>query len=345
MTELETQWGSLVMSLAAHRPADRSAPADPALDPGRGAATPVALLTGFLGAGKSTLLTSLLSEGDRVGRVRAVVNDIGALRFDPSLVASSDEAGIELTNGCGCCVAGAAAEVAEALDAVAIDADLVVLEASGVADPAALAQVVTARPALELDRVVAVVDARSVERLLGLAAVGPLLRRQLATATVVVLSHVDRVAVPEAERLVDVVAELAPGTPILASTIDDPASRALTPAVAVGAAAPGREPDQGLPVEELVVRTLDQRIDVDGVALTELLSARPDALLRGKGRLLVDGVPALVQFTPTTWSVVPAGPGPVGLTVVAAEAEVVEPLARLVVGRTNKAGPPEPDQG
>ncbi len=124
--DLGHQWASLVTTVAAHRGHQRAGrEPDPSDSPN--VAIPATLLTGFLGAGKSTLLAKLLADPGDAGVVRAVVNDVGRLPFDPTLIANEDAATVELTNGCGCCVAGAAAELAERLDQVAIGADLVVL--------------------------------------------------------------------------------------------------------------------------------------------------------------------------------------------------------------------------
>lgn len=337
---LETQWASLLLSLAAHRPL----PADGVeldADPGQ-PPVPVTILTGFLGSGKSTLLARLLADpggsdpGAAEGPVRAVVNDIGSLAFDPTLVASvsADDGTVELTNGCGCCVAGAADELGRALDRAAPGAGLVVLEASGVADPKAVAQVVAARPGLRVERTVAVVDGQAVERLLAMPGPAAVLLRQLEAATVIVLSHGDGLSPDERERTVDRLAALAPGRPVIVSTLAEPAHCALTPAMPAGIAFAG--PDGGRasggPGSELVVVTIDQRGPVDGASLHQVLVDRPAGLLRGKGRLQVDGGHVRVQFTPSGLSITPADPGPGALTLVAVDYASLSPVTDLLTG-------------
>ncbi len=343
---LEAQWSSLLVSLAAHRPQ----PVGGGLGGGwggglgggedGGATVPVTILTGFLGSGKSTLLARLLADpGTGRGRpVRAVVNDVGSLAFDPTLVASvsADGGVVELTNGCGCCVAGAADELGRALERAAPGAGLVVLEASGLADPAAMAQVATARPGLRVARTVAVVDARAVERLLGLPGPGAVLRRQLASATVIVVSHADGLGPADRQRAVDRLAEFAPGRPITTSTLDHPAHRALTPEAPAGAAladpAIGRAAATAAPGAELVVTTVEQPPlhRIRRRALQAALAARPPGLLRGKGRLRLDDGHVLVQLTPSAVAITPTGPGPCAITLVGVDRPSLTPLIRLV---------------
>lgn len=337
---LETQWASLQLSLAAHRPAPSAGRPAPE---GGGAPVPVTILTGFLGSGKSTLLARLLADpdpepgsGSGVGPIRAVVNDIGRLAFDPTLVASvsSDDGSVELTNGCGCCVAGAADELGRALDRAAPGARLVVLEASGVADPAAVAQVVTARPGLRVERTVAVVDAGALQRLLALPGPSAVLHRQLEAATVIVLSHADGLPADERERAIDRVAALAPGRPVTLSTLDAPAHRALAPGSPTGSGfgPPGAGAAAGTAGSELVVVTVEQRRSVDGAELRRALAERPAGLLRGKGRLGVGDGHVLVQFTPSGFSITPSQPGPGALTLVAVDNASLVAVAELLTG-------------
>ncbi|WP_395308325.1 GTP-binding protein [Mycobacterium sp. AMU20-3851] len=105
--------------------------------------TPVLALAGFLGAGKTTLLNHLLrnSRGVRIG---ALVNDFGAVNIDAMFVAGQVDAMASLSNGCICCATDAseAAEMLGRLAAVRPALDLIVVEASGVAEPPVLARTI-----------------------------------------------------------------------------------------------------------------------------------------------------------------------------------------------------------
>lgn len=106
---------------------------------------PVLAVAGHLGAGKTTLLNHLLrnSSGARIG---ALVNDFGAVNIDAMLVAGQVDAMASLSNGCICCVTddGEVAEMLGKLAAVKPRLDLIVVEASGVAEPPALARTIMA---------------------------------------------------------------------------------------------------------------------------------------------------------------------------------------------------------
>jgi G3E family GTPase len=125
---------------------------------------PVTVLTGFLGAGKTTLLNRILSE--RHGRRFAViVNEFGELGIDGGLVVGAEEELFELNNGCACCkVRGDLLRVIGGLVKRRDRFDGILVECSGLADPAPVAQTFfaddQARQRTRLDSIVCVADAR-----------------------------------------------------------------------------------------------------------------------------------------------------------------------------------------
>ncbi len=104
---------------------------------------PVLAVAGFLGAGKTTLLNHLLRNGRGV-RIGVLVNDFGAVNIDAMLVAGQVDAMASLSNGCICCVVedGEVADMLGKLAAVRPALDLIVVEASGVAEPPAVARTI-----------------------------------------------------------------------------------------------------------------------------------------------------------------------------------------------------------
>ena len=154
--------------------------------------TPVTVLTGYLGAGKTTLLNRILSNDD--GRKYAViVNEFGEIGIDNDLIVSSDEEIYEMNNGCVCCtVRGDLVRVVRNLLRRKGRFDAIVVETTGLADPAPVAQTFfmdeDVRERARLDAVVALVDARHFAQTLKDA---PEAEDQVAFADVVVLNKTD----------------------------------------------------------------------------------------------------------------------------------------------------------
>lgn len=127
---------------------------------------PVTILTGFLGAGKTTLLNWLLTSEHGL-RVAVLVNDVGSLNIDADLVVGVDEREVvSLANGCVCCTIrdDLVEAVASVLDRPE-SPEHVVLEASGVADPAGIAMTFldsAHRERIRIDSIICVLDASQV---------------------------------------------------------------------------------------------------------------------------------------------------------------------------------------
>jgi G3E family GTPase len=154
-------------------------------------AIPTTVLTGFLGAGKTTLLNRILAE-PRAGRIAVIVNEFGDVGIDGQLTTPTAETVIEINNGCVCCkVRGDLIAALGQLLTSGLAFDRVVIETSGLADPAPVIQsfildeVLRARFAL--DAIVTVVDARH----LPVQLEHDEAREQIAFADVVLLNKVD----------------------------------------------------------------------------------------------------------------------------------------------------------
>ena len=192
--------GPLPQARAATRPAPTSilAPAPrtgPIVVPGRDP-VPVTLLTGFLGAGKTTLLNRIL-KGDHGLRVGVLINDFGAINIDAALVDTVEENTISLTNGCVCCeIRDDLIRSMEDLLTREQSVDYVLVEASGVSDPAGIVMTFLDKRyerLLRLDSVTCLVDAEAVFAHGDDVALNTLKMRQIAFADMVVLNKVDLV--------------------------------------------------------------------------------------------------------------------------------------------------------
>ncbi|MCK2236597.1 MULTISPECIES: GTP-binding protein [unclassified Crossiella] len=176
---------------------------------------PVIVVAGFLGSGKTTLLNHLLhnNNGARIG---VVVNDFGQVNIDAMLVAGQADSMVSLSNGCLCCVADTS-ELDELLDRLArpqARIDVIVIEASGLAEPQTLVRMVVTseNPRLGYGGLVEVVDAVEFE---ATRERHPELAKHLRLADLVVLNKVDRIDDTERLLLLNELEHLAPGTPIL----------------------------------------------------------------------------------------------------------------------------------
>ncbi|WP_422041604.1 CobW family GTP-binding protein [Roseibium sp.] len=127
---------------------------------------PVTVLTGYLGAGKTTLLNRILTE-NHGQRYAVIVNEFGEVGIDNDLLVESDEEIFEMNNGCICCtVRGDLIRTVQNLMKRKGAFDAIIVETTGVADPAPVAQTFfmddDVRASARLDAVIAVVDARHV---------------------------------------------------------------------------------------------------------------------------------------------------------------------------------------
>ncbi len=290
---------------------------------------PVTLITGFLGSGKTTLISKLLKHPD-MRRVAVVINEVGEIGIDHDLVTMSSENITLLANGCICC--SVRTDLQETLrDLFAqrrvgevFDFDRVIVETTGLADPAPVVQTLASDTLLEaqyrLDGLITLVDG-----VLGLGQIQDQTEavKQIAIADKVFITKSDLADAPTLQALREAIGTLNPRASIdtlvngeiephalmalgLASARAGQQTlrflgEALDGSASTDASEGGRYLAQAAATHDRSVRTVSLRFKqpfqwASFSAALELLSTlRGPDLLRVKGIVNVDGKPVVVQ--------------------------------------------------
>jgi G3E family GTPase len=271
----------------------------------RGARIPVTVMTGFLGAGKTTLIRRFLESPEGQGTA-VIVNEFGAVGIDDALVRDSAEETVLLGNGCVCCIARSDLQLA--LRQLLIDRERglvpgfarIVIETSGLADPAPILQTFSTDRALggefHIDVVLAVVDAVNGEANLKTAAEA---RKQVILADRLVISKSDLAGTAQVERLIPHVQELNPRAAIdvaVAGALDPDQFIAPATAERTGFIAEAEHSD-GI-ASFVLERQKPMQWPAFARAMETLIALRGADLLRVKGILNVAGCqgPVIVQY-------------------------------------------------
>ena len=178
---------------------------------------PVTVIGGYLGAGKTTMVNHMLRHaGGR--RLMVLVNDFGELPIDADLIASADGDTLNLANGCVCCTMGG--DLFNALVDVlerSPHPDHLVIEASGVADPARIANIARAEPDLALDAIVVLADGLNFCGHASDPMIGETVRGQLAGAHIIVLNKSDQISPGQIAAVTGRLEKLGPAAQIIVS--------------------------------------------------------------------------------------------------------------------------------
>ncbi|KJJ87849.1 cobalamin biosynthesis protein CobW [Prevotella intermedia ZT] len=209
--------------------------------------TPVLLLTGYLGSGKTTLVNKILSNNKGI-KFAVIVNDIGEVNIDADLIEKGgvvdqqDDSLVALQNGCICCTLKMDL-VQQLSDIVKMHRfDYIVIEASGICEPAPIAQTICAYPQIYpdlakdgravLDSIVTVVDARRMcdefsagndlmKKELDEDDIENLLIQQIEFCSFVLLNKADDVSPEELQKVRTIVRALQPKAEIIECNYGD----------------------------------------------------------------------------------------------------------------------------
>ena len=287
---------------------------------------PVTVIGGYLGSGKTTLVNHLLRTAAG-RRIAVLVNEFGSMAIDEDLIEARDDTMINIAGGCVCCSYGSDM-MAALMDIQKLNPapDHVLVEASGVALPGAVAQSVALLSGCRLDGTVVLADAETVRNRAADGYLSDTILRQLAAADIVLLNKVDIV---EASDLGDTsrwLAMVAPEARVLATTQASVGADVLLGAetgaplrgIVSGGAAAAHAPDHahahgaghgdaGTGHHAVAIELAGP---VDAEALAERLAARALDLVRAKGiAWAVDGSARTIQVVGQRWRVEAAPPG------------------------------------
>jgi G3E family GTPase len=171
---------------------------------------PVTILTGFLGAGKTTLLNYILQQQHGY-KFAIIVNEIGEIGIDGQLVENAQEEILQMNNGCICCTVRK--DLVKSIQALLRRGgfDYLLIETTGIADPAPVAQTFLNIPQLQqyvqLDSIITVVDAEQIEKQMAEVETA---REQIVMADFVLLNKTDLVDEPHLQHIEALVADLNP---------------------------------------------------------------------------------------------------------------------------------------
>ena len=280
---------------------------------------PVTVVGGYLGAGKTTLVNSLLRQADG-RRLAVMVNEFGALPIDASLVEAADDRIVSLTGGCVCCSYGEdLVSSLVMLAALEPRPDHVLLEASGVAFPGAIAGTVGLLQDFALDGAVVLADAETVRGRAGDRYLGSTVRRQLAEADLILLNKCDLAG--DAVAVEAWLGETAAAARVLRTV------RSEAPIDIVLGAWTGRAalPAAGGPFDHThgyATATLEPPEGTGPEALARILADPAHGLLRAKGFMpRPGGGMAAIQTVGNRWTVSEApADAPAGLVCIGLEA-------------------------
>lgn len=295
------------------------------MTPPRAPQIPVVVLAGFLGSGKTTLLNHLLRNraGNRIG---VIVNDFGSIEIDAMAVAGQVGSTVSLGNGCLCCAVDASEldTFLQTLTRPAAGLDVIVIEASGLAEPQELVRMLLAsdNPHIRYGGLVEVVDAAE---FMATRERHPEIDRHLGVADLVVLNKTDRVGRAELDAVREAVATAGSRAAVIHAEFGR-----IDPELLVD---PVLRPDgddtaRQLTFEDLLLETDDEHDShlhaaYESVSFTtdvpmnprrfiEFLDSRPEGLYRIKGfadfgasdprnRYTLHAVGRFLRFVPQPW--------------------------------------------
>jgi len=174
---------------------------------------PATLFSGFLGSGKTTIIGHLIDDLQGQGvQVAYVKNEVGTDTVDQDIIRGKNILTKELLNGCICCtlVGNFHAALSEIVDT--IHPDRILIEASGVSDPTAIALTLQSHPQIERDGVVTIIDVVNYN---GVPVFDKVAQRQAEFTDLIIFNKVEKVTEERKQQVVGYVREVNTKAPIV----------------------------------------------------------------------------------------------------------------------------------
>ncbi len=266
-------------------------------------ALPVTVIAGYLGAGKTTMVNHLLRHADGL-RLAVLVNEFGDLPIDRDLIEAEDDTLISIAGGCVCCSYGNDLTAAMmTLSTLTPPPEHILIEASGVAVPGAIAASLSLLSGFAADCIVTLADAERVRQTAGDKYMGDTAQRQLADADIIILNKADLVDPATLSATQDWLRTQNPAARIVQTT-----DGVVLPALVLDSFI-GRTHSAGPhhDISSLEVHILHPKGPIDVLELTQALTRDHPGVIRGKGFVTgTDGGRVLVQGVGPHWKTTPA---------------------------------------
>jgi G3E family GTPase len=252
------------------------------------ARTPITIVTGSLGSGKTTLLRRILDTTGR--RLAILMNEFGEIAIDSRVIAGKNVQMIELAGGCVCCSLTGELEAAvqEIIDKV--HPELIVLEATGVAEADALVYEIEDNiPLVRLDGVVGIVDAYASVKF---PQMGYTTRTQLEAADILLINKIDLISADELKQ-VEEQARRHNGRATVFKAVRCEMDTGLLFGLGIekrGAVSPPQHTDEFQSVVFTTINTIDRN------RFSGFVESMPDTVYRAKGFVRFADGPALFNY-------------------------------------------------
>ncbi|PIY80540.1 MAG: hypothetical protein COY80_02135 [Candidatus Pacebacteria bacterium CG_4_10_14_0_8_um_filter_42_14] len=251
---------------------------------------PTTIFTGFLGSGKTTIISKLIDELQTNGKqVIYIKNEIGSENIDAEIMKGKHIATRELLNGCICCTL--VGPFIAAIDEISekFKPDRIIIEASGAADPSAIALMIQNHPKLVRDGVISIVDTTQFEGYKDLSITA---KNQAKFTDLIVFNKIELSSLEQKKRVVGYVRELNDHSPIIEAP-----EGVLDPTLAFGVSS--KELEELLEIKQdhshhltqdgLESFHLKSKGEIEKQALSDWISQLPKSVFRIKGMVNLKG--------------------------------------------------------